>query len=558
MDIKFYIEKVKDFVPGQMTLAEQTLVLSTLEFVLNFVKGKEEEVQMLKDEINRLKGEDGKPNISAKNQKEKGEKEKEKEEEKAAGNHSSEKERKEKKKRKKRIAKFDSSLRIDETVVIDIENKDKLPKDIEFKNYAISHYQDLIIVAKNIEVKRAIYYSPSNNRTYTASLPDEYKIGSDYTQRLKAHAIMLKFEFGMSIPKIWNFLGMHGINISQGTVSNILLENAAILEEESMAVHRNGMEAAPYVQTDSTGARVNGENYNSHIFCNDYFTSYFTTSHKDRLTILDLVRCREARVCVLNESTFITYTYLKVPAKIQEKLSLISFAGQMDEKGFLNRVSAVLNPEDFEKHKNKILEGAYLAAYLADKPVNILVCDDAPQYKLLALQIALCWIHVGRHLKKLNPTLTHHQELLSDFLNPFWQYYHLLKEYQKVPHPTLEKWLSTSFDELFSKKTGYEELDDRIAKIMSKKKELLVVLQNPYVPLHNNESELAARKEVRHRDISFQTRNIRGTLAKDVFFTIIQTCKKLGVNAYAYMLDKLTNGQQMMPLDKLILLRAQS
>lgn len=60
-----------------------------------------------------------------------------------------------------------------------------------------------------------------------------------------------------------------------------------------------------------------------------------------------------------------------------------------------------------------------------------------------------------------------------------------------------------------------------------------------YVPLHNNDSELAVRKEVRYRDISFQTRTEKGTQAKDVFFTIIQTSKKLGVNAYQYIMDRI-------------------
>lgn len=94
-------------------------------------------------------------------------------------------------------------------------------------------------------------------------------------------------------------------------------------------------------------------------------------------------------------------------------------------------------------------------------------------------------------------------------------------------------------------------MDERIAKTKSKKKQLLVVLGHPYVPLHNNESELAARKEVRYRDISFQTRTKRGTQAKDVFFTIIQTCKKLGFNAYAYILDRLKD-KEMIALETII------
>jgi hypothetical protein len=546
MNLNSHIEQIKDLVPGQMTLENQSLLLNTVEMVFNLTKEQQLEIQALKDEINWLKGEDGKPDIKGKNQKEK---------DNVAKNISSEKERKKGKRKKKRISKFDSSKRIDKTVIVNITDKRELPSDAVFKGYAKSYYQDLEIEAKLIQVKRAIYYSATTNKTYTAALPNNYQ-GGDYTQNLKAHIIMLKFEFGMSIPKIEIFLQMSGINIGIGTISNILLDNGALLKEESLLIHQNGVEAGLYVQTDTTSARVNGENYNSHIFCNPYFVSYFTTAHKDRETVLDLLRSNEPRIYALNELTFSIYNYLKLPAKIQEKLLPIGFDLPTDEVGFINKLSVALSSEEIEQYKKKLFEGAYLAAYQSGKQLGILVCDDAPQYKLLALYIVLCWIHVGRHLKKLNPTLTHHKELLSGLLDDFWGYYHQLIAYQKAPTAILEKQLSADFDRIFSKETSYEQLDDRIKKIKSKKDELLVVLKHPYVPLHNNSSELAARKEVRYRDTSFQTRNIRGTQAKDVFFTIIQTCKKLGVNAYAYMLDKLNNGGQMMPLNELVLLKA--
>ena len=83
----------------------------------------------------------------------------------------------------------------------------------------------------------------------------------------------------------------------------------------------------------------------------------------------------------------------------------------------------------------------------------------------------------------------------------------------------------------------------------------MVVLKHPYIPIHNNESELAARKEVRYRDISFQTRTKKGTQAKDTFFTIIQTCRKLGLNAYDYILDRLKQNPIGKTLDEILLAR---
>jgi hypothetical protein len=150
------------------------------------------------------------------------------------------------------------------------------------------------------------------------------------------------------------------------------------------------------------------------------------------------------------------------------------------------------------------------------------------------------------------PKIKYHQQLLEDFLNRFWLFYQKLKNYKDKPDTKTAFELDREFDTLFDTKTGYEELDDRILKTKDNKAELLVVLKHPYVPLHNNDAELAVRKEVRHRDISFQTRTLKGTRAKDVFFTIIQTAKKLGINAYLYIMDRLRKKFSMTPLHILI------
>lgn len=55
--------------------------------------------------------------------------------------------------------------------------------------------------------------------------------------------------------------------------------------------------------------------------------------------------------------------------------------------------------------------------------VHTLLCDDAPQFKLITDDLALGWVHEGRHYKKLSPVVAYHQELLDDFLDEFWDYY---------------------------------------------------------------------------------------------------------------------------------------
>ncbi|MFK7983853.1 MAG: hypothetical protein AB8G86_28005 [Saprospiraceae bacterium] len=502
MNINYYIKKLKDLVPGQMTKAEQAFVLNTLELVLQIVAQQQIELQHLKDEINRLKGEQGKPNIPGNTQKKEsegnssiGSSKSAQNDSEASGsettdtttNHSSEKERQESKGKKgKKGVKFTSDMVVDKSLKIEITDKSNLPADAVFKGYTSSYYQTLEIVSKTIEVKRARYYSASQCKTYTADLPTGFEQGSDYTSTLKGHAVMLKSCFGMSIPQIGAFMRMHGVKICNGTLSNIFLSKGQALQTEQQAIHLTGLAIGLYNQTDTTGARVNGVNYHTHVFGNDYYTAYFTRPHKDRQTVLDLLRGDQARKYLLNQVTLEIYQYLKIPKKIIRQLNPLLNQEITDKATFTKQLEQCLDSADFLRHKEKLLEGAYLTYYQTEDRLNILVCDDAPQYKLLAMLIALCWVHIGRHFKKMNPKIKHHQDLLATFLEDFWAYYKRLKQYQQQPDVLLARALSTDFDELFSRKTGFDLLDQRIAKTKAKKKQLLVVLEHPYVPLHSH------------------------------------------------------------------------
>ena len=78
------------------------------------------------------------------------------------------------------------------------------------------------------------------------------------------------------------------------------------------------------------------------------------------------------------------------------------------------------------------------------------------------------------------------------------------------------------------------------------------MLSQPDIPLHNNCSELGARAQARKRDISLQTKNEKGTEAKDTYMTIVQTAKKLGVNVYGYIFDRISKRFKMISLSDLI------
>ena len=205
------------------------------------------------------------------------------------------------------------------------------------------------------------------------------------------------------------------------------------------------------------------------------------------------------------------------------------------------------------------MEAAAIAAYhkQTNVPVvDILLADDAPQFKKITEELALCWIHEGRHYNRLNPVVPCNVEALKDFKTRFWDYYENLLKYKNDPDSETAVKLANEFDELFATKTIYDALNDRIEKTLNKKEELLKVLKYPWLPLHNNDSELGARVEKRRQDVSLHTISEAGTKAKDAFLTITQTARKLGVNAYQYINDRVSKKFDMPALSDLIVEKA--
>ena len=177
--------------------------------------------------------------------------------------------------------------------------------------------------------------------------------------------------------------------------------------------------------------------------------------------------------------------------------------------------------------------------------VRILICDDAPQFHDQTEHRGLCWIHEERHFKKLRPFFEVHQKLVDDFRSEIWDYYDRLKAYATAPTEELKQELAVDFDELFSRTTGYDELNQRIALTRQKKRELLLVLDFPEVPLDNNDAERALREYVIKRKISNGTRTEDGTEAWEVMLSLLDTCRKNGVNFYAYLCDRISRSYEM-------------
>ncbi len=502
-----------------------------------------EEHQKLKDEINRLKGEQGKPEIKGKNRK--GDDLSSEQERKEASGEQGKRGRGKKRQREPKREK----IKIDRVQECPVD-PDELPEDAIFKGYESVVVQELKITTDNVEYRRAVYYSPSQKKTYRGALPGEVK--GEFGAGIRALIPTMKHVCNMSEPKILEFLKNFNVHISAGYISSVLSDPQAVFHHERDELYRAGLECGEYQQIDDTSARVNGENHYTQVVCNSLYTAYFTTEHKDRLSVLDVLRNFAPRRFLINRETLELLEQFRVSQKLIAGVAGLEKDQPLNEEQ-INKLLDEFRPGP--RQRSRILEAAAIAAYHQETElpvVKLLLCDDAAQFKLLTEELALCWVHDARHYKKLNPIVPAHREQLESFRKDYWAFYGQLLEFKQTPTPAEATRLSEEFDRLFSTRTGYAELDEPIAKTRAKKEALLMVLRHPELPLHNNDAELGARAQARVRDVSLHTKSKAGTKAEDTFMTLVQTAKKLGVSAYDYIYDRVSGKFELPSLAQLI------
>ena len=515
-------------------------LMNQVEELAAKVRGQADEIQRLRDENNRLKGQQGKPDIKPPI---------------APRQVSSEAERAVPKLRRKRAK--HPHLRVDRELLVPFD-RSTLPADARFKGYQPCIVQDILLTTDTVRLLKAKWYSASERRTYLAPSPAGYQ--GQFGPGVKALLLTLYFDSGLSEPSIHSLFTQAGLQISAGQISNLLLANQECFHQERAAILRAGLQSSPWQHIDTTSTRVDGANQQCHVLCNPLYTIYTTLRQQDRLHVLDVLRGGAPRRFRLDVSAERLMRLMDVPARDQRKLAHLPRDQDLSESVLENYLT--LHGQEINTRRRKWVKDALaIAAYHAqDAPplpiVHTLVCDDAPQWTLLTEAVALCWVHDGRHYKKLEPRLAYHSQLLEDFLVQYWAYYRKLLRYREQPSEAEAEQLGAEFGRLFATKTGYAALDERIYKTREKRRGLLRVLEHPELPLHNNPAELGARRRVRKRDVSFGPQSERGIAAWDTFHTLVATTQKLGVRFYDYVRDRICQKMQFPSLAELITQRA--
>ena len=258
-------------------------LLNLIDDLSSDLRDAQVEIQRLRDENNRLKGEQGQPTIKPPTAPP------------PPATYSSEPERHrggERGKRGKRNA-----IRIDREQTLTVDPT-ILPPDAECKGYEELGVQDVVIRTDNVLFRKEVFYARSTNLSYRAPLPRGY-VG-EFGPGIHALVLVLAFGCLVSAAKIRELLTNVGVQIADGMIANLLIKNQTALHTEADAVLQAGLARSPGQQIDDTGTRVNGQPHHCQIVCNPLYTHYRTTAAKDRWSVLDVLRAGQPRLCRRN------------------------------------------------------------------------------------------------------------------------------------------------------------------------------------------------------------------------------------------------------------------
>jgi len=352
--------------------------------------------------------------------------------------------------------------------------------------------------------------------------------GSHFGAELRA-LIQGLYASGMTQPAISQFIKNFGIEISEGQIHNLLMGEAKGYTEESEAILSAGLQEAPYIRVDDTGAKHCHKNgYTTHIG-GQYFSYYKTTSSKSRLNFLKLL-AQGKEGYVINDA-FIWHLF---EAGIEDDI-LNTFEAYKEKKyGTQKGLSQLLKRLGLTSKKlQKVCLEAGMVGFIQGmlKPGQVLLSDRAGQF--LILNHAECWVHMERPLRKLVASSPEIESEIGQVRKEIWALYDQVKVASLTQKG--KKQVLAAYDALVAR----EVVSPGIRKVLDAFKEnregMLKALEHPGLPLHNNDSERDIRGMVKFRNISGSTKSEEGRSFRDSLMTVKQTCYRLGVNFWEYL-----------------------
>lgn len=272
----------------------------------------------------------------------------------------------------------------------------------------------------------------------------------------------------MTQPLILRMLDGMGLSISSGQVSNLLLKNGEKLQRADRHLRTTGIAKSPHLQSDASGAK-----------------------RKDK---------RTGRI--INH-------YVQVIS--HRLLSIFS-----------------ITPKYNAKTLNKLLtKTGRQKLFVSD--------DGSPNGDRLQTKRQLCWVHEIRHYKKMFPFFNPHRKLQEKILHEWRVFYQLAKHYKETRLEEREerrKQIQQLFHQITNQSTGFEVLDRQLQLTRKKEGRLLLFLDHPDLPIHNNQCEQDLRHFVIMRKITGGTKSAKGDRSLARHLSVIQTAQKQGLDVF--------------------------
>jgi hypothetical protein len=431
------------------------------------------------------------------------------------------------------------------------------PPGSRFKGYADFVVQDLMIRPHVTRFRRQCWRTP-DGKTVIAPLPAG--VDGHFGPELRRFVLAQYHQGQVTAARLVALLRGFGVVISKRQVVRLLIGGKHSFVDEARAVLRAGLTDAAWITADDTGARHKAKNGFCTQIGNAQFAWFGTTGSKSRLNFLDLLRAGHGDYVVNDEALAYMRTRAlagPVIARLSEHADRV-FADRAAWNAHLERLGITA----LEVHPNPVLiatEGALWGSVkahglLADA---VIVSDDAGQFNVGPH--GLCWVHAERLVHKLDTFTDAQRAAQRRIRGLIWPFYRSLKAWRRHPSPARKATLSARFDRIFGQKTGFATLDRLLTRLHANKSELLRVLERPDIPLNTNGSENDIRCQVTKRKISGGTRSDAGRDCRDAFLGLNKTCAKLGIAFWDYLGARLAvpHCQEIPALAEIVSARAQ-
>jgi len=394
--------------------------------------------------------------------------------------------------------------------------------------------QEITIQTKVIRFECARWMF-ADGTTITEELPKGYK-GYHFGPELRSQIIYQSHHNRVPQEKIRQELNDKGVLISEGQISAILLDAAQELAEEKEQILEEGKKSN-HLHADDTGARNKAINGFSTVIGNEFFSYLKSTNSKSRENFLKILNGSDNLLYAINEYAIAYAVACNLGKETLNWLQLHKNTTYTEET-----FNVFINTRKLAKQEQRFVTEACLLAGCMVNGLSadlIILSDDAGQFDLKIMTHALCWIHAERALKRIIPTNEQEAADLKKIQDLIWHYYDELKDYKQNPSVETKHYLDKKFDEIMSTPTNGFLIAPVLKKFRDNKEKLLVVLDNPNVPIQNNLAESDLRHTVIQRKISGGTRSDAGRLARDVFVSLFKTCKKNSISPWKYLVDRL-------------------